>query len=681
MVDVQPYHETEIEIQLRTGRRSLAEALAPRIWSEITPEVVEFLPTLSFAVAGSLDEAGQPWASVLCGKPGFLKPTKSVLQINVTPNHYDPLSQNLRDSCDLGVIGIDFVNRRRFRLNGRARSEGNRISLDVAQCYRNCPQYIHAREATFDEQASVSSAVSQRMKHLDADAARIVAQADTFFIATHGCGSSASDFRLGADVSHRGGNPGFVALSADGARLAFPDYIGNFMFNTLGNLSRYPKCGLLFVQFDSGSTLQITGRANVDWELARATAVPGAQRMIDVEISEAVLTRSVLPLSWRLIEPARDLRRYRTPAVAPAATGQVTPGASSPQPQDGFKTVYVSKIVDEADRIRSFYLRPKSGRLSPYLAGQHVRIKLPVAGAPQPVVRHYSLSDYDPSPSEYRVAVRRSSGDPETSGSSWLHHCLQEGDELRISQPEGAFTLAPESERPIALISIGSGVTPVLAMLHSLVRSRTHRHVWFVHGARNGAEHAYAAEVRRLSDRLPNLKAHFRYSRPRDVDFMGRDHDSVGRLDATFLWNMVPHDADFYFCGPVEFMAQLKQALLDRGVARDRVRFEAFGQSHAGTGANLGLEGANVRFEQSDTEATWRGDHGSILELAEAAGLTLIHSCRAGSCGTCEHTLKSGQVFYEVPPLFDVASDKVLVCCSKPLSDVVIGRSTGLALD
>jgi ferredoxin-NADP reductase len=463
--------------------------------------------------------------------------------------------------------------------------------------------------------------------------------------------------------------------------LAFPDYIGNFMFNTLGNLSRYPKCGLLFVHFDSGTTLQISGRANVDWELARATAVPGAQRMIDVEISEAVLTRSVLPLSWRLIEPARDLRRYRAPAIASAAASKTAPGAIALQPQDGFTSVYVSKIVDEADQIRSFYLRPKSGQLSPYLAGQHVRIKLPVAGASRPIVRHYSLSDYDPSLEEYRIGVRRSGGGLQTSGSTWLHDCVQEGDELRISQPEGTFTLAPESERPIALISIGSGVTPVLAMLHSLVRSQTHRHVWFVHGARNGAEHAYAAEVRRLSDRLPNLKAHFRYSRPRDVDFMGRDHDSVGRLDAAFLWDMAPHDADFYFCGPVEFMAQLKGAFIDQGVLRDRIRFEAFGQSQAGSATNLGLEGANVRFEQSGTEATWRGDYGSILELAEAAGLALIYSCRAGSCGTCEHTLQSGQVLYEPPPLFDVASDRVLICCSRPLSDVVIGSATGLADD
>lgn len=676
MVEAQPYHETEIELQLRTGRRSLAEALAPRIWSEITSEVLEFLPRLPFAVIGSLDDVGQPWASIVCGKPGFLKPTKSVLQIEAAPSHFDPLTANLEGGCDLGVIGIDFANRRRFRINGRGISEGPHIRVEVAQCYRNCPQYIHAREAAFDEQGAASNAISRRMKRLDEDAVRFVSEADTFFIATHGCGRPAADLRLGADVSHRGGNPGFVKLDADGSRLAFPDYIGNFMFNTLGNLSRYPKCGLLFVDFESGATLQITGQANVDWELARATAVPGAQRMIDVEIGEAILTRSALPLSWRLIEPAKDLRRYRA-SGSPAAIGDAVSGVNV-QPQAGFATVYVSKIVDEADRIRSFYLRPKEGRLSSYVAGQHVQIKLPIGGDQHTLLRHYSLSSYDLMPEEYRIAVRRADGDPASSGSAWLHDRVQEGDELLITKPEGTFTLAPESERPIVLISIGSGVTPVLAMLHSLVLAQTARQVWFVHGARNGAEHAYAAEVRRLSDRLPNVRAHFRYSRPREIDFMGRDHDSVGRLDATFLWEMVPHDADFYFCGPIEFMVQLKGALIDRGVSRDRIRFEAFGPAQAASVANPGLEGAKVRFEDADIEATWQTKYESLLELAEAAGLSPMSSCRAGSCGTCEHSLTSGEVFYQAQPLFDLAPNRVLLCCSKPISDIVIGGWTGI---
>ncbi len=123
------------------------------------------------------------------------------------------------------------------------------IRMDVQQCYRNCPQYIHLREATFHDRRSLIPNSTRMTKRLDSDAIRLISEADTFFIATHGCGASAEDFRLGADVSHRGGNPGFVTVHENASRLSFPDYIGNFMFNTLGNLSRYPKCGLLFPPF------------------------------------------------------------------------------------------------------------------------------------------------------------------------------------------------------------------------------------------------------------------------------------------------------------------------------------------------------------------------------------------------------------------------------------------------
>lgn len=675
MVDVQPYHQVEIELQSRVGRRSLAEMLAPRIWSEITQEVLEFLPTLPFAVLGSLDADGQPWASILCGRPGFLRPTPTALQIDALPHEGDPLHRNLAQGCDLGVIGIDFANRRRFRINGHGRLDGGVIRVEVKQCYRNCPQYIHIREARYDDHAAASTidATSRSMNEIDAEAAHIISQADTFFIATHGCGKPAADFRLGSDVSHRGGNPGFVLLSDDHTRLAFPDYIGNFMFNTLGNLSRHPKCGLLFIDFSTGVTLQVIGRADVDWELARASVVPGAQRMIDVAIEKAILSHSGLPLAWRLIEPARDLRRYRTaPAAAPAPSqGSGDAGES----EEGFTKVYVAKIVDEADRIRSFYLRPLTGGLKPHLPGQYLRILLPIAGAQTALVRHYSISNFDSTLSEYRLGVRRSDTDPSNSGSNWLHDNINVGDTLQISEPEGGFTLEPEGTRPIALVSIGSGVTPVLSMLYSLVQSGTSRDVLFLHGARSGAEQAYAAEVRRLADRLPNLKAHFRYSQPRDIDFLGRDHDSVGRLDEAFLCEMAPSDADFYLCGPVDFMLRSKTALLERGVPRERIRFEAFAAAQS-TEPVSGLSGATVRFEQSGVELTWGQEHESILELAEAAGLVLEHSCRSGSCGTCEHQLVQGDVIYTTEPLFDVGIGRVLVCCSKPLSNIVIGAPT-----
>ncbi len=217
-------------------------------------------------------------------------------------------------------------------------------------------------------------------------------------------------------------------------------------------------------------------------------------------------------------------------------------------------------------------------------------------------------------------------------------------------------------------------MTPVLAMLHSLVSTSATRPIWFIHGAKNGAEQAYAAEVRRMSDRLPNPTAHFRYSRPRDVDFMGRDHDSIGRVDDALLRDMVPDDAEFYLCGPRDFMIELRNALLERNISRDRIRVEAFDAGSSDAAQEPSVGEVTVRFDDSETEATWQPMCTSLLDLAEAAGLSPIHSCRTGSCGTCEHALLSGSIFYSAPPLFDAAPGNVLLCCAKPLSDVVIGQ-------
>jgi ferredoxin len=154
---------------------------------------------------------------------------------------------------------------------------------------------------------------------------------------------------------------------------------------------------------------------------------------------------------------------------------------------------------------------------------------------------------------------------------------------------------------------------------------------------------------------------------------LGRDHDSVGRVDAALLDQAIPHDAEFYLCGPTEFMMELKAVLIARNVPKELIHVEAFGTSQGASSLQPGLDGAKVRFLDSDTDATWREEYSNILELAEAAGLSPMHSCRAGSCGSCEHTLVSGDVFHPSAPLFDVRPGNVLLCCSKPLSDVTIG--------
>jgi len=238
------------------------------------------------------------WASQRVGPPGFMTcPDERTVRIEAAAVPGDPLLENLRGDPHLGLLAIDLPTRRRYRVNGRASLESEEvIVVRVNQAYGNCPKYIQRREPV--EALDVHPA-DRDVAHgavLTEPQRTFVESADTFFLAT-------AHPDAGADVSHRGGRPGFVRVSGE-RMLVWPDYAGNTMFMSLGNLAVNPHAGLLFVDFDSGTTLQLTGRARVDWDAARAATFPGAQRVVELEIDETVETRNASPLRWKLVEPS-----------------------------------------------------------------------------------------------------------------------------------------------------------------------------------------------------------------------------------------------------------------------------------------------------------------------------------------------------------------------------------------
>jgi predicted pyridoxine 5'-phosphate oxidase superfamily flavin-nucleotide-binding protein len=282
---VAAFHAGEIEVQARLGVREDAERVGRIIRKDIPPELRPFLQGQRVAVAASLDEDGRPWASPLFGPAGFVQAVDDhLVRIAVTPPSDDPLTANLRARPELGLLVIDLRTRRRVRLNGRGRLSPDGVFLHADEVYGNCPKYIQKRRLIGEREGEPGEVLLSSA--LDAHARALVAGADTFFVATWVPGG-----RL--DASHRGGRPGFVRLRDD-RTLEFPDYPGNTMFNTLGNLARHPRAGLLFVDFERGDLLQITGRARVLW--APETAVR-------VEIEEVRLTPGGSPLRFELVEP------------------------------------------------------------------------------------------------------------------------------------------------------------------------------------------------------------------------------------------------------------------------------------------------------------------------------------------------------------------------------------------
>ena len=190
---------------------------------------------------------------------------------------------------------IDFTTRRRVRLNGRAHRIDGGLRLRAQQVYGNCPKYIQKRsilggEPRGEEAASVASAA------LSARQQSWIRSADTFFIAT-------AHREAGADASHRGGEPGFVQVESE-AELIFPDYTGNTMFNTLGNIAANPHAGLLFIDFERGATLQLTGTPQIDWSATPAASFAGAERAIRYRVEQVIEARGVTSLRWRLEEPS-----------------------------------------------------------------------------------------------------------------------------------------------------------------------------------------------------------------------------------------------------------------------------------------------------------------------------------------------------------------------------------------
>jgi len=286
------WHEGELQVQERAGVRREAEFLSGMYKSEVPGAMAAFLSQQQFAVLSTRDGDGGAWASLVAGSPGMIQVTApdSIALIAADIQTELPLSHITADP-KVGLIAIDFSRRIRVRVNGEARNlpEGN-VQVKIAQLYGNCSQYIQKR--CVDGTAPVTAPQLTAGGQLSEAQQDFIRRADTFFLASR-------HPELGADASHRGGKPGFVTASA--TRISFPDYPGNNMFNTLGNITVNPAVGLLFVDFESGRTLQVSGRATVDWDRERASHLDLAQRIVDVDVEAVRDTEHATGLHYRFI--------------------------------------------------------------------------------------------------------------------------------------------------------------------------------------------------------------------------------------------------------------------------------------------------------------------------------------------------------------------------------------------
>ncbi len=360
------------------------------------------------------------------------------------------------------------------------------------------------------------------------------------------------------------------------------------------------------------------------------------------------------------------LRARRIPALSPGwqasfdALLDEDPGAgnaglavTSPPPAwQGFRSLTIAGIEPECDSVVSIRLEDREAATLPAARpGQYLTIRLQPDEAQRPVLRNYSLSG-PRGVGSYRITVKR---EPDGVASGYLHTRVQVGDRLDVGAPRGTFIL-DSSPAPVLLISAGIGATPVLAMLHELAAEHSDREIWWLHGARSGRDHPFAAEARALIASLANARAHVCYSRPRPEDVEGRDYDTTGRLTSSLVAGLdVPRNAEAYTCGPSAFMEQIGAGLAAIGIDAAAIHTEPFGPAAALTPGIATVparaphppagdpgSGPIVQFARSNLSIPWSAGYASLLELAEACDVPVRWSCRTGVCHTCETTIIDG---------------------------------------
>lgn len=284
-------HEGEQAVQRRAGEGA-PDWGSPMFGPEIPFGFGHFMAEQRLAAIGAADDDGSIWATALTGAAGFIETIDNrTIVLHTAPPVGDPLRAILDTERDLGMVVMSPQTRRRVRVNGRAIRDGDRVVVRTDQVLGNCPKYLQTRTVAEVLPAQGESTTTTGTE-LDDEAQRWIAGADTFFIASRSP-------EHGADASHRGGLPGFVTVAGPN-KLVWPDYTGNSFYMTLGNMELNPRCGLVFLDWERGHTLQLTGTGRIDWSEPHARAVPGALRLVEFDVERVVRVDHASPLRWEL---------------------------------------------------------------------------------------------------------------------------------------------------------------------------------------------------------------------------------------------------------------------------------------------------------------------------------------------------------------------------------------------
>jgi uncharacterized protein len=671
-----PFHKGEQEVQTRMGVRDQMEQFGKRVIRDYMPEQHrEFYKQLPFVLVGHADKDGWPWASILFSPPGFIQSNEDTsLLINTKPVAGDPLEEALVAGTRLGLLGIELASRRRNRLAAhitRTNKEG--FELQVDQAFGNCPQYIQTRDLHTIDPSSLPPPNVEDLKQFDESAKNLIMHSDTFFVASY-VKNDSGEASEGADVSHRGGRPGFVRIDDD-LTLTIPDYLGNNHFNTFGNFTENAKAGLLFLDFENGHLLSLTGTVEILWDSPDSKYFEGAERLWKFHLDHGRRLTHALPLRWALDAFSPNSLLTGTWKEADALS-------QAERYKNEWRPYTIKRVVQESSVITSFYLAADGHQAVKFLPGQFLAMKAIIKGKEHR--RTYTLSSA-PADDTYRISVKRETSVdgklPEGVFSNYLHSHVKEGDTIYAKAPSGEFTFSADIARPAILLAAGVGMTPMISIAkHVLIeglRTRSTRPLIIVGAARNHEQRAFFEELNDISQASRNkISTYWALSETSPTLKPGKDFHHQGRISKDLLQSILPiDDYDCYLCGPSGFMQSSYDLLRSLGVRDARIYAEAFGPAslkrdtdHTNKTFDAGAmaDQAIIEFSDSQVEQAWAKGDGSLLEFAEAHGFTPEFGCRNGQCGACKTQLISGKVTYQTEQPSPVDDNEVLLCCSVP---------------
>jgi hypothetical protein len=620
------YHEGEIAIQRQNGVENAARMTAAAIQDHIPHGAMSFIAQQSMAVIGSLDTQGRVWASLVLGQPGFLQAINDQsLQLQRSKccaATGDPLWGNLDANRQLGILLIELSTRRRLRINGQL-GAGNKeaVHIQVAQAYANCPKYIQRRQlrlVPISDSAPPSTEILKGQALGDRQQTWI-SEADTFFVAS-------AHPEHGVDASHRGGHPGFVKLLSS-QRLRIPDFVGNNMFNTLGNFTSYPHAGLVFVDFKRGRILQLSGKPEIlTRQVDEQNETGGTARYWEFEIE--CWRESDLPI--HINEDFIDYSPYLPKTRNTAFTDS----------NQSLK-LNVTRTWMETPRVRCIELTAIDGfELPPFTAGAHLKINI-INKWGISELRHYSLLSDPACRDHYLFGVL---AEPNGRGGSlFLHEKVQLGDTLETVLPENKFSLSTNAKHSI-LIAGGIGITPLLSMMHSLNGSNSSYELHYT--AKHKSDLAFKQEIKQLA----GIHAHFYTSR-----------DNTGpSLDIKCVINKPAPGTHIYVCGPYRLIQAVRTYAKAQDCSSEQIHFESFGAENTTLNqpisVTLAKSGLTVDVPPSR----------SILDVLLDKGILIPHDCKRGECSLCvTRVLKGKPQHHDLCLSTDEQEHSMCLCVSR----------------